>query len=283
MHELYPTPPGTIRWACMTGDGEVIWVDGPGMYEIEGERGQVPAKSYTFIPALLKDNPYLANTGYERELMSMREPLRTKLMTGNFMAGREDHAMQVIPTAHVELAMSRPSEKRRGAVMTAIAADVAISKDNTSLARLWDGYYFDDMIRKPGSETPDGPSLGGLVIASRRGNAEVAIDLTGGYGIAGSDHLKGNGITPHGIVFSHGSKRRDKSGKFKFKNKRAEMYWLFAEALDPDSGEKIRLPNDPKVKAQLTAEQARLLGGRGRRHRDGLVDPKPLPNRRAEG
>lgn len=261
LHPLYPTPPGQLRWACMAGDGELVWVDGPGMYELEGERMAVPAKSYTFIPALLKDNPYLANTGYERELMSMREPLRTKLMTGDFMAGREDHSMQVIPTAHIELAMARPAVKRRGATMTSMGVDVAVSKDNTSIARLWDGYWFDEMIRKPGSETPDGPSLGGVVMAARRGSAEVAIDLTGGYGIAGSDHLKQNGIIAHGIVFSQGSKGRDKSQKFKFKNKRTEIYWRFAEALDPDSGEDIRLPNDAKVKSQLAAARYDVKNG----------------------
>lgn len=261
MHPLFPTPPGTLRWGCMCGDGEIVWVDGPGLYAIEGEGVEVPAKSYTFIPALLKDNPYLAKTGYERELMSMREPLRTKLMTGDFMAGREDHAMQIIPSAHVELAMARSPIKRRGATMTAIAADVAISKDNTSIARLWDGYWFDDMIRKPGKETSDGPSLGGLIIANRRGEAEVGIDMTGGYGIAGRDHLRSNGVEAHAIVFSHKSLRRDKSQKFKFKNKRTEMYWLFAEALDPESGEDIRLPNDAKLKEQLIAGRYEVKNG----------------------
>ena len=55
---------------------------------IDGEA--LEALSCTFIPALLDDNRFLRDTGYRAQVMAMPEPLRSKLLKGDFLAGRED-------------------------------------------------------------------------------------------------------------------------------------------------------------------------------------------------
>jgi hypothetical protein len=54
---------------------------------------------------------------------------------------------------------------------------------------------------------------------------------------------------------------RDKSGKLKFVNVRAASYWKFRESLDPDGEERIMLPPDNELLADLCAPQYKLLAG----------------------
>ena len=92
-----PAQPGELRWRCMRGNGTIAWVDGPGTHAIDGASPR--ALSCTFIPARLSDNRFLRGRDYETRLMGLPEPLRSKLMNGDFLAGREDGANQVIPSA----------------------------------------------------------------------------------------------------------------------------------------------------------------------------------------
>ena len=97
----------------MRADGSIAWVDGPGMHVIDGMK--LRALSCTFIPARLSDNRFLRDADYEAQLMSLPEPLRSKLLNGDFLAGREDGANQVIPWDWIERA-------QRGGRRTAAAA-----------------------------------------------------------------------------------------------------------------------------------------------------------------
>jgi hypothetical protein len=60
---LHPCParPGELRWFTTGPDGEDIEVDGRGPHLIRGE--QVLARSRSYLPARLSDNPDLAETG----------------------------------------------------------------------------------------------------------------------------------------------------------------------------------------------------------------------------
>ena len=89
----------------MRADGTIAWVDGPGKHMIDGSRSC--ALSCTFIPARLADNRYLRDTDYEAQLMNLPEPLRSKLLDGDFIAGREDAANQVIRSAWIGAAQRR--------------------------------------------------------------------------------------------------------------------------------------------------------------------------------
>jgi hypothetical protein len=265
LHPLFPTKPGELRWAVFVGRLEEIrsvWVDGPDPVLIEGEM-RLP-RSRTFIPAKLSDNAYLRDTEYAAQLDSMPEPMRTALKTGNFLAGREDHEYQVIPSDWIEAAMQR-WEARKSEVppgpMDAMGVDVAQGgKDKTTLARLY-GAWFNTIISANGADTKDGADVGGLVIKHRRDGAHITVDGTGGWGGDTVGFLKReNKINASVIVFSSASGATAKDSHIPFANLRAEMFWRFREALEPKSGENICLPRSARLKAQLTSIRWKLQG-----------------------
>lgn len=273
---LYANPavPGELRWAVTYGseaEMHTLWVDGPEPIMVESETDwrlateeEIAADpkadnfyeplSRTFIPSKLADNPYLRNTKYRAQINSMPEPLRSQLLHGDFLAGREDDEWQVIPTAWVRAAQARwfsePSTPMR-----ALGVDPAQGgPDRTAMARLHDENQFASMESRPGLETPDGPSVASLILKYRRDNAAIAIDMTGAWGGSTRDHLKtNNDVTTVPIVFSAVGDGVDKSTGYGYANLRAKMYWEFRTALDPDNGEDIALPHSDRLLAQLTA------------------------------
>lgn len=258
---LFPDPAkdGELRWAYIKGE-QTYWVDGPGKTVIDGE--DYEHQSRTFIPALLDDNPYLRDSGYRGRLQNMPEPLRSQLLKGDFLAGREDHEWQVIPSEWVRLAQDRwrdaPKMKRQ---MIALSADVAIGgKDKTVAAPLYTGCFFGELIKKPGAEcTPD--TVAEMILRERKDACDLSVDNTGGWGSGVRSHLKkDHDIDCAGIVFSAAGAGRTSDGKYGFKNLRAKLYWRFREALDPDTGDDIALPPDQRLAAQLTAHRYKLKG-----------------------
>lgn len=258
---LFPNPalPGELRWAIMVG-GVTEWVEAAGTYLRNGE--EYDAMSRTFIPASLTDNPYLP-ADYRAKLQQLPEPLRSQLLHGDFLAGREDNEWQVVPTAWVRAAQARwLGEPTRD--MRALGVDPAQGgPDKTAIARLHDDNHFASIESRPGSETPDGPSVAALVLKLRRNNAAVAIDMTGGWGGSARDHLKThNEVTAIPVVFSAEGPGTDKDTQYGYANLRAKMYWEFRTALDPDNGEGIILPPSDKLMAQLTAATWRPRSGK---------------------
>jgi hypothetical protein len=79
-----PAQPGELRWYCTRADGTPAWMDGPGTYVVDGKA--LIALSCTFIPARLADNRYLSDPRYRAHVMSLPEPLRSKLLYGDFVA-----------------------------------------------------------------------------------------------------------------------------------------------------------------------------------------------------
>jgi len=253
-----PAAPGELRWAIVVG-GVTEWVEGPGAFERDGEEYQ--AMSRTFIPAALSDNPYLGPE-YRAKLQSLPEPLRSQLLYGDFLAGREDDEFQVFPSAWLEAAQARwKPDGYSGLAMTAIAADVAQGgPDNTTLSPRY-GSWFAPLIVKKGVETPDGPTVAGLLIANRRDQASIIVDMGGGYGGSTADTMKGNGIDVARFNGANKSTAHTVDGsKLGFVNKRAEAHWRFREALNPDQegGSPIALPPDPMLIAELMAVHWKL-------------------------
>jgi hypothetical protein len=72
-----------------------------------------------------------------------------------------------------------------------------------------------------------------------------------GIGSSCYDHLKVIYENVQPFNGAEGSEYRDKSGKLKMRNKRAEMYWRFRDALDPNGGDDIALPPDTELLADL--------------------------------
>lgn len=259
-HPAYPAAPGQLFWAIGIsrddGSYDTIWVDGPGEYDIDGET--YTAKSRTFIPASLEDNPYRNTSEYRATLQSLPEPLRSQLLYGDWKAGLKDNANQVIPSDWVRRAMKRTDKPEPHIPMCAIGVDCSGGGDDPLvLAPRYDGHYM-PLIEVAGSSIPMdaiGSHTAGVIVTHRRDNAMVVLDMGGGYGGATLEHLKNNSID---VAFYKGAEktdRRTKDGRLRFTNTRSAAYWLFREALDPGQpgGSPIALPDDPKLLADLTA------------------------------
>ena len=256
---MYPYPPGELLWYTTIG-GKDHLCDGPEPFERVREDGKteiVTPKSRTFIPSSVRDNIFLMESGYESTLQAMPEPLRSKMLYGDFSAGMQDHEWQVIPTSWVEAAQARWKPREIKGEMDSLGVDVARgdedapSGDDNVLAPRY-GTWFDELIVKPGNETPTGPDCASFVIKHRRDHAPVHIDVIG-VGSSPTDFLKENGIQTIVICGAHGSDAKDSVNGIKFANKRAELYWKLREALDPVGGEDLALPPDQELLVDLCA------------------------------
>jgi hypothetical protein len=251
-----PAKHGELRWFVTAPDGKDLEVSDARPVELDGKL-LIP-QSRTFIPSALRDNPFLVRTGYQATLDALPEPLRSAVRDGNFMAARTDDEWQAIPTAWVRAAQARWTPRPPQDVpMCALGVDVAQGgSDETVIAIRHDG-WFAPLVAVPGSRTPYGRDIAGLVVSHRRGDATVVIDLGGGYGGAAYEHLKSNDATFPVVGYKGAEKsiRRTKDRKLAFTNKRSEAIWRFREALDPSQpgGSPIALPDDPMLVADLTA------------------------------
>jgi len=250
-----PAKPGELRWYT-TIEGKDTEVEGPGPHTVPGETLPVFARSRTFIPATLADNPDLAATDYRNVLSSLPEELRLAYRDGRFDVALQDDAFQAIPTAWIRAAQERwTPQPPVGVPMCAIGQDIAQGgKDTTALAPRYDGWYA-PIIEVPGVETPDGITAAGLVFKHRRGSAKVIVDVGGGWGAECYGHLVANGIDAKAYMGVKATTRKSAVGNFSFVNVRSAAYWQFREALDPtqEGGSPIMLPQDPTLVADLCA------------------------------
>jgi hypothetical protein len=250
----YPAKPGELRWFYrLKGDeNEREAPDGTPIWDEPADDWVTPL-SRTFIPAGLKDNPYLDDK-YRAALQLLPEPLRSALLYGDLHATMTDDAYQVIPRAWVKAAMKRwtesPPESEAGKPLV-IGCDVARGGDDKTVNAPRRGNWFDKLQKHPGRTTPDGQSVVSLLIALVANGGSVNIDV---IGVGASAYDQGrNKIDIRGINFANKSTATDKSGKLSFINKRAEYYWKFREALDPKEGDDMALPPDPELEADLCA------------------------------
>lgn len=254
LDETHPNPAedGELRWYAML-DGQETELASGEPFDYTNKAGKVEhiqPKSRTFFHASLSDNPILEATGYGATLDALPEPLRS-ILKGNFKAGKTANPWQVIPTEWVKAAQARWKPESPGP-MSAIGSDLARGgSDKMTIARVH-GSWFAELLKYPGASVPDGPTAAGLVIAARRDNPTVCVDIIG-IGSSGYDTLCKSGLPTVGVNFGEGSTLTDKSGLLRFANKRAECYWKFREALDPANGGDIALPPDPELLADLCA------------------------------
>ena len=248
-----PAAPGELRWFAVI-EGEDREVKNGEPLEHKGET--IKPKSRTFIPARLSDNPYLARTGYATVLQGLPEPLRSQLLYGDFNIAIEDNPWQVIPTEWVRLAQGRWKEREKpDTPLTAVGVDGARGgKDKSVISKRYDN-WFAPLLKYPGSVTPDGPAVAGLVIKAINGESpdKINVDVIG-IGSSIYDSLKSlPGIWA--VNFAEGTKARDKSGRLGMRNIRAEAYWKAREALDPVTGDDLALPPDDELLADLVAHR----------------------------
>ena len=247
----YPAQPGELRWYARVDNEDQERENGE-PFVWKGET--ITPKSRTFIPALLRDNPHLSHDGrYEAVLQNLPEPLRSQLLFGDFTVGVEDDPWQVIPTEWVRLAQQRHGEAGAPDMgLSALGVDVARGgKDRTAIARVY-GPYFASLLTYPGASTPDGPAAAALVLSAHEGQAVIGVDVIG-VGASVYDSLNAPGFTVMAIDNAAGSDQTDRSGKLRFVNVRAASYWKLREALDPNTGDGLMLPDDRELLADLCA------------------------------
>lgn len=267
-----PANPGELRWfgVIQGRDMEVpdnrkfVLNKGERIYNFEPDKFDptdiITPQSRTFIPSRVSDNPYLYGTGYMATLQALPEPLRSQMLKGDFQAGMQDDAMQVIPTAWVDAAMARWRKPNVLPEMTSMGIDVARGgTDNTIIARRHAGMWFDEPLTYAGTETPDGPKVAGLVLSASRDGAPQHIDVIG-VGSSPYDFLNNARQPVVGVNVSETAYGTDKSGRLRFANQRSELWWKMREALDPTANNGIQLPPDNMLRADLCAPKWEARG-----------------------
>lgn len=253
-----PAAPGELRFFASI-EGKDVEVASGEPFTHKGEL--ITPRSRTFIPSRVTDNPHLMGTNYMATLQALPEPLRSQMLYGDFNAGVQDDAFQVVPTAWVEAAQARWTKPHSLTVMDSLGIDVARGgKDNTIIARRH-GAWFDEALVYPGTATPDGPTVAGLSVAAARDRAVHHIDVVG-IGASPYDFLKQAGVQVVGVNVGEGSGAKDISGLLGFANLRSELWWRMREALDPKNNRGIALPPDRQLLIDLCAPVWRPVGGK---------------------
>lgn len=279
-HTLYPTDPGVLRYVYVDPDtGKDVWIadNDPRLFVLVG--GQrvydfdilaylpeevIKPESRTFVPSRITDNPFLVSTGYMAQLQALPEPLRSQMLLGDFQAGIEDDPWQVIPTRWVEIAQERWKDRARKGELLSMGVDVARGgKDNTVIAKRYKTedteHWYDRLAMHPGTETPNGRTVAGLVIAEHRDHAPIHLDVIG-VGASPYDVLTDASQPVYGVNVSEKATSLDKSGRLSFFNLRSQCWWQMREDLDPDAENGICLPPDPDLLKELCAPRWELSG-----------------------
>lgn len=255
---MHPNPakPGELRWYTSI-EGKDVEVEGPEPVMV-GE-DLVRPLSRTYIPGEMVEE-YVA-TGYAAVLQSLEEPLRSRLLKGDFSAGTGDHPLQVIPSAWVDKAMERwkytPKPDMR---MSAVGVDPSRGGRDAHVIAPRYGAWYAELISIPGGEVADGGTSAALCIQYRRDGCPAHVDVVG-IGSSTVDYLRDADVPVIALNGSWTSTSTDRTGRIRFSNKRAEWHWQMREALDPDHGFSICLPPDPELRSDLCAPRWKMRGG----------------------
>lgn len=254
-----PAEPGELRWFISTKDGYKE-VESGGPIEVDGEI--CLPRSRTFIPARLSDNPILEATGYRSTLQGLREPLRSQLLYGDMTVGRADDDWQLIPTSWVRAAIARwqpggnLGSDQKLTRMTCAALDCALEgEDRMALAKRY-GDWIAPVATWPGTSIHSGDDIVRLVfpmleIMQMPFFVDVLATAGGAAVTALRSRLPKLPVVP--VNFGVKSNYKDKTGRLGMANLRAEAYWRLQEALDPDKGGKLALPDDADLITEICA------------------------------
>lgn len=260
LNDQYPHPakPGELRYFVRLDDRDVE-VESAAPITHKGET--LLPRSRTFIPARLSDNPILAATGYGGVLQSLPEPLRSQLLYGDFKIKVRDDPYQVIPLTWIQAAVERWRKTPQPAVaLSALGCDIARGGDDKTVIAPRYEQWFAPLQKHAGSATPTGRHVAQLILGEMKQHVMVNLDVIG-IGSSAFDQLS-HLPSVFGINFGEGTSARDKSGRLTFANVRAAAYWFLREALSPDSGFDVCLPDDRELIADLAAPHWFLRNGR---------------------
>jgi len=245
----HPAKPGELRWFT-TLDGKETEVESGEAFTHKGET--ITPKSRTFIPARVEDNPFYMASGYKATLQALPEPLRAQLLYGDFSADHTDNPYQLIPSDWVEKAMLRWEEGKPDVPLSCIGVDVARGGNDKTVLTLRYGHWFDRQRVYPGKITSRGDAVAQLVLAARgTSHCKVNVDVIG-VGASAFDALHRHiGDAAMALNSAQASDIGDHSGQLVFANKRAQWWWKLRESLNPDNEDRIALPPDRELLADL--------------------------------
>jgi hypothetical protein len=131
-----PALPGELRWFITNSDGDDMEVSSPDpiYMEINGQETEIFPRSRTFIRARIQDNPFLMSSGYISILQALPEPLRSRMLQGDFGIGEDDDRWQVIPTAWILAAQSRWAPTYEQYLLKLISRKAAINPSDPTNA-----------------------------------------------------------------------------------------------------------------------------------------------------
>lgn len=182
------------------------------------------------------------------------QPYRTHVLAE--FAGESDG---VIPLAWIEQAMARWRELDLDECRPeVVSADVASDGPDQSVIGLrWrDHLYRIDVVHPAPNETLDE-----YITPRTVTNSTVIVDSIGvGDGVL-RNLRKHPTLNVRGFVASKATKRRDRSGEFRFANVRSAAWWNLRELLDPQNLEPITLPPDDQLLGDLAAPTWREAAG----------------------
>ena len=250
-----PAASGEVRYYITLPDGSEEEVPDSANVEIEGS--VVVPRSRSFIRASVADNPLLMESGYQNTLNSLPEPLRSKLLLGDFLSGMSSNPWQVIPDEWVEAAQARWDIKYKYKIpQSVIAIDPARGgNDCTAIATKHGNYIYIEKF--PGRNTPDSEHVVTLMTPLRKNGSQIRVD---GIGVGASvvDALRSKRKPCLAMIASAKSQASDRTGLMRYANLRAEWYWSLRELLDPAYNPTLALPNTKEVLDDLSAPTFKL-------------------------
>ena len=188
---------------------------------------------------------------------------------GEFKERDED---AIIPLHWIEQAFDRwdvwqaEIEKNGSArgELTSIGCDVGTggSNDSGAIARCYDDVRI-DTIDEVGHRKNITMVTAGMVkgILDAYQDVRAYIDVIG-IGLGVFDRLREQNYD-RALPFNSAEKApptlKDKTGEFKFANKRSAMWWLGREMLDPSNNCKVALPRDDKLIGELTTPKYEIM------------------------
>ena len=245
------------------------------------------ARSRSFVPGRVEDNPVLMDRGYDEQLEALPEDLRERFRFGLFVRVVESQEFQVIPTAWVAEAQERwkrfmgwtskdvPKTKEAiallktinpNAIQTTIGGDPSRGgEDDACVAPVY-GDWVAPVYGFPAKQILSGRDFALKVGEVREHNSLIKIDIIG-IGSSPYDACKDAGWDVVAMNFGesakypHGVPLNDRSGLLTFSNLRAYWIWSLMERLDPQHGATLMLPPDPKLKGDLCSYRRESMDG----------------------
>jgi hypothetical protein len=204
---------------------------------------------------LWKNDPRKDDTWYKKRCDTLPAIVVASEIDMNEDAASTD---AVIPPEHIEAAMKRWIDRSAGGTEI-LGVDVARGGlDRTVLTprRL---FWYGRQIVYPGHDTPNGDVVAAHVVkAMTSEDTAVQIDVIG-VGSAPYDCLRRIGVKNLRSVVSgaaatdsSGDYLTDRTGMLIFDDLRSFLFWRLRDALDPRYGDKLELPPDDELKAELS-------------------------------